>query len=121
MELLQRAEEMDFLDLYCGQVAWEDLGKIRNHARRQVVRLPKFLSQKKLEAYKDMVLQMAAANLAPAAGMPGRPLLAGYRRFYPKGQDKKPAFVAKVDVSKEAKEEEEKGAVRVVNTARMLL
>ena len=39
---------------------------------------------------------MAAANLAPAAGMPGRPLLAGYRRFYPKGQDKKPAFVAKV-------------------------
>merc|ERR1719420_2861814 len=92
---------MDFLDLYCGQVAWEDLGKIRNHARRQVVRLPKFLSQKKLEAYKDMVLQMAEANLAPA-NRPGRPLLANFRRFYPKDpNNRKPAIVAKVDVSKD--------------------
>ena len=40
--------------------------------------------------------QVAAANLAPAAGMPGRPLLACYRRFYPRrGQDQKPAFIAK--------------------------
>lgn len=63
MELLQRVDEVDFLDLYCGQLAWEDLKSIRNIARRQVVRLPKFLdTQAKVEVWKRKILEIAAAN-----------------------------------------------------------
>ena len=56
MELMQHADEIDLLDLYLGQLAWEDLPKCRNYGRRQVVRLPKFLdTEKKLDSYRDKV------------------------------------------------------------------
>merc|ERR1719335_646448 len=110
MELMQHADEIDLLDLYLGQLAWEDLPKCRNYGRRQVVRLPKFLdTEKKLDSYRDKVLAMAAVN--QLEGPPPAPVFKSMRLYFPKNMpQKKPAPVAKVEV----------GEQRPVNEDRLL-
>merc|ERR1719335_2082488 len=107
---MQHADEIDLLDLYLGQLAWEDLPKCRNYGRRQVVRLPKFLdTEKKLDSYRDKVLAMAAVN--QLEGPPPAPVFKSMRLYFPKNMpQKKPAPVAKVEV----------GEQRPVNEDRLL-
>jgi len=68
VEILRHLEEVDFGRLYCGQVALQDLDKIRFLLRKEVVRLPRFLNTvEKLKKYKVHCRKLIKENEITAA------------------------------------------------------
>lgn len=64
VELLRKIETIDFGRLYCGQVAHEDMDKVHNLIRKEVLRLPRFLnSAERLKKYMKHCRQMIDHNM----------------------------------------------------------
>eukprot|EP00747_Dinoflagellata_sp_TGD_P007720 gnl/TRDRNA2_/TRDRNA2_117354_c1_seq1.p1 gnl/TRDRNA2_/TRDRNA2_117354_c1~~gnl/TRDRNA2_/TRDRNA2_117354_c1_seq1.p1 ORF type:complete len:248 (+),score=22.59 gnl/TRDRNA2_/TRDRNA2_117354_c1_seq1:3-746(+) len=63
VELLRCAEDVDFVGLYSGQLALQDLSRMSPYIRKRAVRLPEFLSSaEKLQAFKRHCAEVAETN-----------------------------------------------------------
>eukprot|EP00929_Paragymnodinium_shiwhaense_P071481 TRINITY_DN36329_c0_g2_i1.p1 TRINITY_DN36329_c0_g2~~TRINITY_DN36329_c0_g2_i1.p1 ORF type:complete len:653 (-),score=158.92 TRINITY_DN36329_c0_g2_i1:97-2055(-) len=71
VQILRALEHVDFPLLYCGQMALEDMNRLRFRARRTMLHLPGFLAtEEKAQQYRQDLLKMRSVNRIPPGVLP---------------------------------------------------